>query len=176
MKFERVFSGAVALALCAALATPAAWAAPGAVTSPKEAFGHEIGEDYNLVNYTQLEAYFKTVAGQSDRMKLVDMGPTEEGRREYMAIVSSPANLAKLDRYREIARKLAKAEGLSQAEAQALAAEGKAVIWIDGGLHATEVVAPQALIAGLHDMLTKDDPETMRILDDVIILFGQVNP
>ncbi|WP_332767020.1 M14 family metallopeptidase [Phenylobacterium sp.] len=175
MKFERVFSGTVALALCVALGAPAAWAGP-AVTSPKEAFGHEIGDDYKLVNYTQLEAYFKTVAGQSDRMKLVEIGATEEGRREYMAIVSSPKNLANLDKYRDIARKLAKAEGIDAAEAQRLAADGKAVIWIDGGLHATEVVAPQALIAGLHDMLTKDDPETMRILDDVIILFGQVNP
>lgn len=176
MSFHRAISGvATAIALCAALSAPAAYAA-GPVTSPKEAFGHEIGDDYFLANYTQLEAYFKTVAGQSDRMKLVDIGETEEGRREYMAIVSSPANLAKLDRYREIARKLAKAEGVTEAEAKALAAEGKAVIWIDGGLHATETVPPQALIAALHEMLTAEDPEAKRILDDVIILFGQVNP
>jgi hypothetical protein len=176
MKFNRAFSGATtALTLCALLAAPMAQAA-GPVTSPKQAFGHDIGDDYFLANYTQLETYFKTVAGQSDRMKLVEIGKTEEGRSEYMAIVSSPANLAKLDRYREIARKLAKAEGVSESEARALAAEGKAVIWIDGGLHATEVVAPQALIAALHQWLTRDDAETKRILDDVIILFGQVNP
>ncbi len=175
MKFRRFLSvAAAALALCVGLSAPLAQAGP--ITSPKQAFGHDIGDDYLLVNYTQLETYFKTVAGQSDRMKLVEIGQTEEGRREYMAIVSSPANLAKLDRYREIARRLAKAEGVSEAEARGLAAEGKAVIWIDGGLHATEVVAPQALIAALHDMLTKDDPETLRFLDDVIILFGQVNP
>ncbi len=176
MYFSRSLKNAAAVvAITIALGAPAL-AAPSGITSPKEAFGHDIGDDYFLANYTQLEAYFKTLAGQSDRMKLVDIGPTEEGRREYMAIVSSPANLAKLDRYREIARKLAKAEGVSEDEAKALAAEGKAVIWIDGGLHATEVVPPQALIAALHDMLTKDDAETRRILDDVIILFGQVNP
>lgn len=176
MTFIRAISGAATmLGLCALLAAAPAQAA-GPVTSPKEAFGHEIGDDYFLANYTQLEAYFKTVAGQSDRMKLVEIGKTEEGRSEYMAIVSSPANLAKLDRYREIARKLAKADGVSEQEAHALAAEGKAVIWIDGGLHATEVVAPQALIAALHQWLTRDDAETKRILDDTIILFGQVNP
>ena len=177
MHFSRYLKNAAAVvAITVALGAPAWAAAPSGITSPKEAFGHDIGDDYFLANYTQLEAYFKTLAGQSDRMKLVDIGPTEEGRREYMAIVSSPANLASLDRYREIARKLAKAEGVSEEEAKALAAEGKAVIWIDGGLHATEVVPPQALIAALHDMLTKDDAETRRILDDVIILFGQVNP
>jgi hypothetical protein len=162
------------LGAATALLAGQAWAGP--VTSPKEALGHDIGEDYFLANYTQLESYLKTVAGQSDRIKLVDIGPTEEGRREYMAIVSSPANLAKLDYYRDIARKLARADGVSEAEAHKLAAEGKAVIWIDGGLHADEVVAPQTLIAAVYDMLSKDDAETKRLLDDTIILFGQVNP
>jgi hypothetical protein len=167
----------LALALSAGLmAAQPALAEVAGITSPKEAFGHDIGEDYFLADYTQAEAYFKTVAGQSDRMKLVDIGPTEEGRREYVAIVSSPANIARLDHYQAIARKLAKAKGVSEAEARAMALDGKAVVWIDGGLHATETVPPQALIAALHEMLTRDDAETMRILDDVIILFAQVNP
>ena len=34
---------------------------------------------------------------------------------------------------------LAKGEGLTDAQAHALAKEGKAVVWFDGGLHATEV-------------------------------------
>lgn len=165
-----------AIAIGAGLLAGAAQAEVAGITSPKEAFGHDIGDDYFLADYTQAEAYLKTLAGQSDRMKLVDIGATEEGRREYVAIVSSPANLARLDRYREISKTLAKAKGVTEDEARALAAEGKAVIWIDGGLHATETVPPQALIAALHEMLTRDDPETMRILNDVIILFAEVNP
>lgn len=173
MRFNRAFATAAAVALMASVA-PAALAQ---VTSPKAFFGgNDIGDDYFLANYTQLEAYFKKVAGESDRIKLIEIGKSEEGRTQYTAIVSSPANLARLDHYKEIARKLAKAEGVSEADAKAMAAEGKAIVWIDGGLHANEVVAPQALIAGLHDMLTKDDAETRRILDDVIILFTQVNP
>jgi hypothetical protein len=66
------------LGAATALLAGQAWAGP--VTSPKEALGHDIGEDYFLANYTQLESYLKTVAGQSDRIKLVDIGPTEEGR------------------------------------------------------------------------------------------------
>ena len=164
---------ATAAVVALALAAPAL-SAP--LTTPKQAFGHDIGEDYFLANYTQTEAYLKTLAGQSDRMKLLDIGPTEEGRREYVAVVSSPANLAKLDRYREIARKMAKAEGVDEAAAKAMAAEGKAVVWIDGGLHSTETVAPQALIAALYDTLSRDDAETKRILDNVIILFAEINP
>ena len=61
-----------------------------------------------------------------------------------MAIITSPENLAKLDRYKEISRRLAHAEGLTDAQARALAREGKAVVWIDGGLHATEVLGAAA--------------------------------
>jgi len=149
---------------------------PTPVTSPREAFGHEVGADYRLINYTDFEAWLTTVSRQSNRMKLMQVGLSTEGRNQYVAAVSSPENLAGLDRYREIARKLAKAEGISEAEARALSVEGKAVVWIDGGLHSTEVVPPQALIAAIYEYLTATDPEALRILDDVIILFAPLNP
>jgi Zinc carboxypeptidase len=146
------------------------------ITPPDKAFAQPIGSDYFLADYTAYEAYLKTLAAQSDRMKLVDMGKTEEGRTQWMAVVSSPANLAKLDRLKEISRKLAKAQGVSKEEAAKLAAEGKAVVWIDAGLHATETITSQGQIQVLHRMLTAQDPETLRLLDDCVILFAHDNP
>jgi hypothetical protein len=84
-------------------------ASPRRITTPKEAIGFNIGDDYHLANYVQLTAYWQTLAKESDRMKLVDIGPTAEGRRQYMAIISSPENIAKLDHYKEISAKLARA-------------------------------------------------------------------
>src|SRR5690606_41259850 len=72
------------------------------VPTPKSHFGFNIGDDYHLANFTQTEAYFKKLAASSDRVKLVDIGETEEGRRQYMLIVSSPENMKKLDHYKEI--------------------------------------------------------------------------
>ncbi|MDB5449031.1 MAG: peptidase, partial [Phenylobacterium sp.] len=171
---KRVLLAATAFAV---LSQPAFAQAPAAhLTTPREALGHDIGEDYFLANYSQLVSYWKTLAAQSDRAKMVDIGETSEGRRQYMMIVSSPQNLAKLDRYKEIAARLANAEGLTDDQAHALAAEGKSVIWIDGGMHASEVEHAQALMAGVYDMLSSNDPETRKILDNVVILFGQANP
>ena len=79
-------------------------------------------------------------------MRLVEIGKTAEGRDQWMAIITRPANFTKLDRYKEISRRLALAEGLTDEQAHALAREGKAVVWIDGGLHATEVLGAQQLI------------------------------
>ena len=165
------FEAAAAPARDPATATPAR-----ALTTPLEAFGHEVGADYRLITYTQFERYLHTLAGQSDRMKLIEIGQSSEGRTQYTAIVSSPGNLANLDRYQEIARRLARAEGVSEAEARAMAAEGKAIVWIDGGLHATETVPPQALIAALYEWLTAEDEEALRVLNDVVILFAPMNP
>ncbi|MBZ5631663.1 MAG: peptidase [Acidobacteriia bacterium] len=156
------------------VAGTAAGATP--VTSPKEALGFNLGDDYQVANYTQLEKYWKKLAAESDRVKLVDIGATAEGRRQYMAIVSSPDNLRNLDRYKNIARRLALAEGLTDDQAHALAREGKAVVWIDGGLHANETVGSQQLMEMVYQMVSRNDPETMRLLDDTIQLYVQANP
>ncbi|RIJ68960.1 peptidase [Brevundimonas sp. LPMIX5] len=178
LAFWALFSvSALALEAAASPAPVAATAAPArTLTTPLEAFGHEVGADYHLITYTQFERYLHTLAGQSDRMKLLEIGKSSEGRTQYLSVVSSPQNLANIDRYQEIARRLAKAEGVSEDEARALAAEGKAVVWIDGGLHSTETVPPQALIAALYEWLTAEDAEAKRILDDVVILFAPMNP
>src|SRR3954452_11217659 len=146
------------------------------VTGPREALGFNVGDDYQVANYAQLVSWWKKLASESDRMKLVDIGPTAEGRRQYMAIVSSAENLKKLDRYKEISRKLALADGVTEQQARDLAREGKAVIWIDGGLHASESVGSQQLMEQVYQMVSRTDPETMRLLNDTIQLYVQANP
>ena len=146
------------------------------LTAPKDFFPQEPGTDYYLANYDQYAAYLQRLASESDRIKLESFGTTEEGRTQWMGIVSSPANLANLDRYKEIARKLAKAEGVSEAEARALAEEGKAVVWIDAGLHSTETITTQSQVHVLYRLLSGQDAETLRTLDDTILIFGHVNP
>ena len=93
-----------------------------------------------------------------------------------MAIVTSPANHSRLGRYKDIATRLALAKGLTDDGARRLAAEGKAVVWIDGGLHATEILGSQQLVELVWRMVSGNDAETLRILDDVILLAVPANP
>jgi hypothetical protein len=164
-------TGAMALAETTVSATAAT-----AITTPHQAFGFDIGADYSLINYTQAQSYWNLVDTQSDRVKVVSIGKTAEGRDQMMAIVSSPENMANLDRYKEIARRLARAENLTEAEAQALAGEGKPIVWIDGSLHSTETVGAQQLTETLYQLASKTDAETTRFLDDLVILLVYANP
>ena len=163
--------------LCLLLAVSGLFAqTPRHVTSPKEQFGFNVGDDYRLVNYTRMEAYWKKLASESDRMKLTDIGMTAEGRHQWMAVISAPENIKNLAHYKEISQKLAAAEGVSSDQAHALANEGKAVVWIDGGLHATETAGSQNIIEMIYEMLSRSDPETLRLLRDDILLVVAANP
>jgi hypothetical protein len=146
------------------------------VPTPKSHFGFTIGDNYQLANYTQTEAYFKKLASTSGRVKLVDIGKTEEGRSQYMLIITSPENHKNLEKYKAISQKLARAEGLTDQDAKTLAQQGKAVVWIDGGLHANETVGAHQLIQTAYNLASKTDAETTRILDDVIVLMTHANP
>src|SRR4026209_1554797 len=129
-------------------AAPTPWTGlPPAVTTPKQHFGFNIGDDYQLATYDQFVAYWQKLDRESDRMKVVEIGKTAEGRPQLMAIITSPDNFKKLERYREISRRLATVDGIDDDQARALAKEGKAVVWFDGGLHATEVLGAHQLAA-----------------------------
>src|SRR5689334_21301386 len=136
------------------------------VTSPQQQFGARIGDDYFLATYSQLVDYWKTLDRESDRLTLVDIGRTEEGRTQWMAVVSAPENIRDIGKYRDISRQLALAQGVTEQQARSLAASGKAIVWIDGGIHANETLGAQQLIELVYQLVSGSDPETLRILHD----------
>ncbi|MDA1082453.1 MAG: M14 family metallopeptidase [Gemmatimonadetes bacterium] len=165
-----------ALVLIAASLASAPLSAQARITTPKQEFGNNFGDDYFLANYAQLSSYWQKLERESDRIHVVEIGKTAEGRPHYMALVTSPENWKNISRYKEISRRLAMAEGLTDDQARALAKEGKAVVWIDGGLHATEVLGAQQLGEMVYQMVSRTDDETMRFLNDCIMLFVHANP
>jgi hypothetical protein len=167
------------LVITAALAVPIALAAQTrAVPSPESVFGFAPGADLKIATYDQVLTYFRQVDAASDRVRLVEAGTTTQGRTFYFALVSSPANLGNVDRYREIARRLAHPDGLTDDEARRLAREGKALVHIDGGLHSSELAGPQHTPLLLETIVrTADEPAMRGILDNVVLLlWPTINP
>ena len=159
-------------------ATSASLLGDSRVPTPESVFGFRPGADYKLATYDQAIEYFKKLAAASKYVKLVEAGKTSQGRTMYFALVSSPENLARIDRYREIARRLAHPQGLTDAEARKLAREGKAFVHIDGGLHSTEVAGPAHIPQLLYDLVNgAGDPDIKAMLDNVVVLlWPTINP
>src|SRR5215217_5733949 len=158
----------VALVLSAA---PHAQTRSASLPTPESVFGFPPGADYKLATYDQSIDFFRKLASSSRFDKLVEAGKTSQGRTMYFALISTPENLAKLDRYREIWQRLAHPRGLTDAQAQVLAREGKALVHVDGGLHATEVAGPQHTPLLAFDLLSRArEPATKAMLDNVILM------
>lgn len=146
------------------------------IPTPEEILGFKIGADYHLATYTQAMEYFKILAKNSERVKIFDMGKTSMGQPMIYAVVSSAENLSQLDRFKEISRRLSLVKGLSSQEAEKLAVEGKIIVYIDGGLHASECAPAQHNIQLAYDLATAKDAKTQRILNDVILVLVFANP
>jgi len=142
----------------------------GKVTAPQEFFGFQMGADYKLARWDKIVEYFDRLGAESDRIKVINMGKSTEGNPFLLAIISSPANLANLEHYRQVSLKLADPRGLSEDEISKLVADGKAVICQSMSLHANEVGGTQTAPELAYDLLTKNDEETKLILDNVIFL------
>jgi hypothetical protein len=150
------------------------------VPAPDASFGFKPGADYKLATYDQSIEYFRKLAVASKHVRLVEAGRTTQGRVMYFALISSPKNLEQIERYRQIAHRLAHPAGLTDAMARELAREGKPIVHIDGGLHSTEVAGAQHTPALAHDLVSRaqaEDPAAKTILDSVILmLWPTINP
>ena len=133
-----------------------------AVPTPKEHLGHEAGADNKIADFNAIRGYFEKLAKSSDRIKLEEFGRSANGRPMFVAYMSSPENLRQLDRYKQINRRLALGKATPE-EAKRLAREGKAIVWIDSGLHATEIAPAQHAPELAYRMLTDESDEVRKI-------------
>ena len=163
-------------ALTLALLVPAA-SATAQVPTPEAHFGFRMGTDRQLASAEAIEKYFETVAAQSDRVEIVDLGRTTDGNRTLAAIVSSAANIRNLEGIRAANQRLSDPRTLPPEESRRIASTHKAIVAIGAGIHASEVGGTQALNEALHTLATSADPAVVDALDRVVlILIPMLNP
>jgi hypothetical protein len=126
--------------------------------------------------YDEMLAYLKTVASGSDRVKLRSYGTTPTGRKLWVLTISSPANLAQLDTIEAVLHRLGQGD-MSEASAAAETAKIPLVSWNGYGIHGDEVSASDGALRVIERLVTGQDPETRKILDDVVVnIDPMVNP
>jgi hypothetical protein len=140
------------------------------ITSPEEFFGFQLGSDKKIARWDKIVEYFGLLETESGELKVIDMGPSTMGNPFLLVIISSPENLANLDRLREVNAKISDPRGIEEKEIKKLVREGKAVICQSMSLHATEIGGTQMAPELAYDLVQRSDEETQRILDNVIFL------
>ena len=136
-----------------------------------------LGADRTLADYGQITAYLRALAAASPRVQMEDLGKTTNDQPLIMAVISSEANLKNKAKYQDIAKRLADPRGLAEAQIEALAKEGKAIVLVTCAIHASEIGATQMAMEWAHALATAKDAETLRRLDQVILLLvPSLNP
>ncbi len=172
-------SFAIALTLAAVLISflPLVAGAQDSITPPDEFFGHQLGADRILARWDRMVEYFELLEEESDRIEVSNLGPSTEGHPFLLVTISSPENIANLNRIAEISRTLADPRGVQEAQIEAMISEGKAVVSQSLGLHSTEVAGCQSGPEIAYDFVARNDEEALRILDEtVLLLLPCINP
>ncbi len=148
------------------------------IISPETWLGFKPGSDRSLADWEQIRSYFEQLAANSERVELQELGATSEGRDLFLAIISSPENLNRKQQIKQALRKLADPRLIhGEAELARIIEATPAVVLINGGLHATEVAAPQFALQYAYDLATARDVRTRKILEEtVLLLIPAANP
>ncbi len=147
------------------------------ISSPQEILGFKIGEDFKLAKWSEITNYCRILAEQSPKVKIITLGKSTLGRDFIMLVISSPENLAQLEKIKEIQRKLHDAGEISEEEAKKLAKEGKAIVLISCSIHSTEIASSLMSMELAYKLAVSEEPDITKILENVVLLIvPSVNP
>lgn len=144
------------------------------VPSPADVLGRIVGTPGELSRVPEIYGYFRQLDEASDRVQVETIGRTEEGRDLLVVAVSDAENLAQLDHWKEITARLADPRGTTREEARRLAAEGKVVYHLLGGLHSAETGSPEMLMELAYRLAVSEKPEIQEIRRNAVVLITPV--
>lgn len=126
----------------------------------------------------QIEACLKAwTTAAPDRCRLVEYARSHEGRPLHYVIVTSPANLTRLDEVQSDIQRLADPRGLANEEADRLIEELPAVAWIGHTIHGDETEGSDAALATLHYLIASEDPQARELRERLVIIIDPLmNP
>ncbi|MDP2871242.1 MAG: M14 family metallopeptidase, partial [Bacillota bacterium] len=142
----------------------------GKITSPEGFFGFELGSDRCIARWDRIMEYFCRLSQESNRIRVEELGKSTEGQPFLLVTISSPANLARLERLRQISLRLSDPRGVGEDDARDLAREGCAVVCQTMSLHANEIGGTQMSPQLAYDLVAGESADILRVLDNVVFL------
>ena len=145
------------------------------IDKPINYLGFEVGE--RVASPLQISNAIIGWSKQSDRMIVKEYGKTHEGRPLYVVFISSPSNLAKLDEIKENVNLLADGLNTNGNKARSIIKDLPAIAWMAYSIHGNETSGADAAIAAIYHFIASNDEETLKMLDDMLIIFDPLmNP
>ncbi len=134
------------------------------IPTPQSVLGYEVGEWH--VSHDRLVQYMTALAQASDRITLENRGYTFERRPLLLLTITSPQNHQRIDEIK------AKHQQLTTPEGSNLAVENMPAVLYQGfSIHGNEPSGANAGLLAAYHLAASEDPETLTLLDEVVVLF-----
>ncbi|NJC09002.1 M14 family zinc carboxypeptidase [Polymorphobacter fuscus] len=147
----------------------------GTIPSPKQILGDHIGVPNKLHSHGQIVDYFRKLATAApDRVRVLDLGTSNEGRPNIVVMISSAANMARLDRYKANLALLSDPRRTDPEAAKRIIADTKPIYHLTAGLHSSETGPPEMTMELAYRLLTEDSPLIQKIRDNLIVAISPV--
>ncbi len=141
------------------------------VPRPQSILRFDVGEFHT--NYALMERVIEKIAvAAPDRVRVMDIGETNEHRMMHLVAISSPENIARLDQIKANIARLADPRKLSEAEAQAIANETPVIVWLSYTIHGNESASFEAMMQVVYQLAASNEPATQEILKNSIALIN----
>jgi hypothetical protein len=139
------------------------------VPRPQSILRFDVGDFHTT--YAQMEKVIESIAAAApDRVKIYDIGLTNEHRMQHLIAVSSPENIARIDDIRNNVAKLADPRTTSASEANSIAQNTPAIAWMAYTIHGNESASFEAGMQVLYQLAASNEPATLDILKNNITL------
>jgi len=145
------------------------------IPSPLKQFGYIIGEPGLMHHTNKIYGYYKVLEANTSKLKMMQIGTSEEGRPINLVVISSETNMLYIDRYRDYIAKLADPRNLESDEAKQLIQDGKVIYFLNGGMHSAEMGSPETLMELAYRLVADDSQPIQKILDNCIVLINPVS-
>src|SRR2546428_2447095 len=145
------------------------------VPSPDKVLGYTIGAPGHLTYTKDMYRYYHELEKATSRVRtFIAAEKSEEGKEQLLIAVGDEAAIAKLDRYKDITAKLADPRKITDAEADQLIGEGKALYWASGSIHSPETGSCEMLMELGYRLAVEESPFIQAIRKNVIVLITPV--
>lgn len=145
------------------------------IPSPKQVLGNHIGVPNKLHSQEQIIDYFRRLAAAApDRVRIVEIGKTYEGRDNIVVLFSNAENMAKLDTHKRNHNLLADPRKINDEQAKQIIAETKPFYFLSAGLHSSETGPPEMTMELAYRLLTEDSDMIRKIRDNLIVAINPV--
>ena len=139
------------------------------IPSPKDVLGYHVGTPQKLTRTSDLYRYYRALEKASPRVKVINIGQTDEGRECVVVFVANEDTIKNLETYRGYLASLADPRKLSETQAQEIIAKAKPIYHFSGGLHSAETGPPEMLMELAYRLAVEDAPILNAIRDNVIV-------